>query len=187
MSDIESALKLDPCNKGIDKDLEAVRDCVKPPTQAEWKARGDARYREGEIEGAVEAYTRAVDAEGQDAAVTRACVSNRSACYLQLERFAEAEADCSRALALLGYPAVSDVSPSTQMPTANVADSQACLKLLSRRGMVYGHQKKYDDAIRDLVAAAKVAAQIGRLETAEDLNRDIELLRELHARQDNLK
>ncbi|GAQ79931.1 hypothetical protein KFL_000420030 [Klebsormidium nitens] len=187
ISDYESALRLDPGNRGIERDLEALRDCVNPPTQSEWKARGDVRYREGEIEGAAEAYTRAVDCEGQDAAVTRACVSNRSACYLQLERFAEAEADCSRALALLGYSPVADVTPPTDVPTANVADSQACLKLLSRRGMVFGHQKKYDDAMRDLAAAAGIAAQIGRLETVEDLNRDIELLRELQARQLDVK
>lgn len=63
ISDYESALRLDPGNRGIEKDLEAVIDCVKPPTQSEWKVRGDARYREGEIEGALEAYTRAVDCE----------------------------------------------------------------------------------------------------------------------------
>lgn len=53
--------------------------------------------------------------------------------------------------------------------------------------MVYGHQKKYDDAMRDLAAAAMMAAQIGRLETVEDLNRDIRLLRELKARQDDVE
>jgi tetratricopeptide (TPR) repeat protein len=59
----ERALRLDPENKGIEKDLEAVRDCINPPTQAEWKTRGDGRYREGDIEGAVEAYTRAAECE----------------------------------------------------------------------------------------------------------------------------
>lgn len=40
--------------------------------------------------------------QDQDASVTRACISNRSACYIQLERFHEAEVDCSHALELLG-------------------------------------------------------------------------------------
>jgi hypothetical protein len=40
--------------------------------------------------------------QDEDASVTRACISNRSACFIQLERFHEAEADCSRALELLG-------------------------------------------------------------------------------------
>jgi tetratricopeptide (TPR) repeat protein len=80
--DYERALKLDPGNKGIEKDLQSVRDCIRPPTQAEWKTRADGRYREGDIEGAAEAYTRAVECEVRLERAT-CCMSRRrrAECY----------------------------------------------------------------------------------------------------------
>lgn len=61
----------------------------------------------------------------------------------------------------------------------NAIESQACLKLLSRRGMVFGHLKKYSDAIRDLEAAVRLAAATERAELVQDLERDIALLKKL--------
>jgi DNA replicative helicase MCM subunit Mcm2 (Cdc46/Mcm family) len=62
---------------------------------------------------------------------------------------------------------------------AKAVENQACLKLLSRRGMVFGHLKKYGDAIRDLEAAVRLAAAMQRAELVQDLERDIALLKKL--------
>jgi DNA replicative helicase MCM subunit Mcm2 (Cdc46/Mcm family) len=45
--------------------------------------------------------------------------------------------------------------------------------------MVFGHLKKYTDAIRDLEAAVRLASAMKRAELVQDLERDIALLRKL--------
>ena len=70
---------------------------------AELKAEGNQRFKDGEHEAAAERYGAALaalgGAPGAGAAAQRcALLSNRAACYLALERPADAEADCDSVL-----------------------------------------------------------------------------------------
>ncbi|KAL2102937.1 hypothetical protein ACEWY4_002105 [Coilia grayii] len=62
------------------------------------KDRGNAYFKEGKYEAAVECYTCGIEAD-----VTNVLLpANRAMAYLKLERYAEAEEDCSKAIALDG-------------------------------------------------------------------------------------
>ena len=56
--DLLAASSLDPSNEGIQRDLEEVRRCAAPLDAAGLRARGDARYRAGDVVGAMEAGGR---------------------------------------------------------------------------------------------------------------------------------
>lgn len=60
------------------------------------KDRGNAYFKEGKYEAAVECYSRGMEADGTNALLP----ANRAMAYLKLHRFSEAEQDCSAALAL---------------------------------------------------------------------------------------
>uniref|UniRef100_A0A673G520 RNA polymerase II associated protein 3 n=1 Tax=Sinocyclocheilus rhinocerous TaxID=307959 RepID=A0A673G520_9TELE len=60
------------------------------------KEKGNAYFKEGEYEAAVECYSRGMQADGTNALLP----ANRAMAYLRLHRFSEAEQDCSTALAL---------------------------------------------------------------------------------------
>uniref|UniRef100_A0A8C1VBS7 RNA polymerase II-associated protein 3 n=1 Tax=Cyprinus carpio TaxID=7962 RepID=A0A8C1VBS7_CYPCA len=60
------------------------------------KDRGNAYFKEGKYEAAVECYSRGMEADGTNALLP----ANRAMAFLKLHRFSEAEQDCSAALAL---------------------------------------------------------------------------------------
>lgn len=60
------------------------------------KDRGNAYFKEGKYEAAVECYSRGMEADGTNALLH----ANRAMAFLKLHRFSEAEQDCSAALAL---------------------------------------------------------------------------------------
>lgn len=60
------------------------------------KDRGNAYFKEGKYEAAVESYTKGMEADATNALLA----ANRAMAYLKLERYAEAEEDCSKAIAL---------------------------------------------------------------------------------------
>ncbi|KAM4614926.1 RNA polymerase II-associated protein 3 [Polymixia lowei] len=60
------------------------------------KDRGNAYFKEGKYEAAVECYTRGMDADGTNALLP----ANRAMAYLKLEMYKEAEEDCSEAISL---------------------------------------------------------------------------------------
>lgn len=60
------------------------------------KDRGNAYFKEGKYEAAVECYTKGIEADNTNALLP----ANRAMAYLKLNRFSEAEQDCSAALAL---------------------------------------------------------------------------------------
>lgn len=62
------------------------------------KDRGNAYFKEGKYEAAVECYTQGMEADGTNVLLP----ANRAMAYLKLERFAEAEEDCSKAIVLDG-------------------------------------------------------------------------------------
>ncbi|KAL0196568.1 hypothetical protein M9458_010140, partial [Cirrhinus mrigala] len=60
------------------------------------KDRGNAYFKEGKYEAAVECYSRGMEADGTNALLP----ANRAMAYLKLQRYSEAEQDCSAALLL---------------------------------------------------------------------------------------
>lgn len=61
-----------------------------------YKDRGNAYFKEGKYEPAVECYTKGIEADDTNALLP----ANRAMAYLKLQRFNEAEQDCSAAVAL---------------------------------------------------------------------------------------
>ncbi|KAI4878863.1 hypothetical protein NFI96_012046 [Prochilodus magdalenae] len=62
------------------------------------KDRGNAYFKEGKYEAAVECYTKGIGVDATNALLA----ANRAMAYLKLERYTEAEEDCSKAIALDG-------------------------------------------------------------------------------------
>ncbi|XP_039516555.1 RNA polymerase II-associated protein 3-like isoform X2 [Pimephales promelas] len=60
------------------------------------KDRGNAYFKEGEYESAVECYSRGMEADGANALLH----ANRAMAFLKLHRYSEAEQDCSVAVSL---------------------------------------------------------------------------------------
>ncbi|KAK1789529.1 hypothetical protein P4O66_015450 [Electrophorus voltai] len=60
------------------------------------KDRGNAYFKEGKYEAAVECYSKGMEADATNALLA----ANRAMAYLKLERYAEAEQDCSKAITL---------------------------------------------------------------------------------------
>ncbi|KAM9327425.1 RNA polymerase II-associated protein 3 isoform 2-T2 [Pholidichthys leucotaenia] len=60
------------------------------------KDRGNAYFKEGKYEAAVECYTRGMEADDMNVLLP----ANRAMAYLKLERFKEAENDCTKAIFL---------------------------------------------------------------------------------------
>ncbi|XP_077565752.1 RNA polymerase II-associated protein 3 [Stigmatopora nigra] len=60
------------------------------------KDRGNAYFKEGKYDAAVECYTRGVEADHTNVLLS----ANRAMAYLKLERFKEAEEDCTMAISL---------------------------------------------------------------------------------------
>ncbi|XP_041716223.2 RNA polymerase II-associated protein 3 isoform X3 [Coregonus clupeaformis] len=62
------------------------------------KDRGNAYFKEGKYETAVEYYTKGMEADSTNVLLP----ANRAMAYLKLQRYVEAEEDCSKAIALDG-------------------------------------------------------------------------------------
>ncbi|XP_076862558.1 RNA polymerase II-associated protein 3 [Brachyhypopomus gauderio] len=62
------------------------------------KDRGNAYFKEGKYEAAMECYSKGMEADASNALLA----ANRAMAYLKLERYSEAEEDCGRAIALDG-------------------------------------------------------------------------------------
>uniref|UniRef100_A0AAY4EHC6 RNA polymerase II-associated protein 3 n=1 Tax=Denticeps clupeoides TaxID=299321 RepID=A0AAY4EHC6_9TELE len=125
LEDYEEVLKLDPGNleaqnelkkikaalmsqeettvekeaAGPEMDTKMERQFVEQQRRQEAvvnKDRGNAYFKEGKYEAAVECYTK-----GMEADVTNVLLpANRAMAYLKLQRYEEAEEDCTRAIAL---------------------------------------------------------------------------------------
>lgn len=105
VADYEEALKYDRSNQQLRADLEELQACVAPADAGALRARGEARFRAGDEEGAREAFTALLGLVRQGVAVAEAdrlaALSNRAACCIKLEAYAEALQDCEAALELL--------------------------------------------------------------------------------------
>lgn len=62
------------------------------------KDRGNAFFKEGKYERAIECYTRGMAADGANAFLP----ANRAMAYLKIQKYEEAEKDCTQAILLDG-------------------------------------------------------------------------------------
>ena len=196
VGDYESALALDAGNEKLRQDLEEVRAGIRPADAANIKELADARFRSGDIEGAIEAYTLLLKlpgaALGDGGAV--AGHSNRAACYLMREKFAEAVHDCDAGMEVLlggagssssgaadgrtgrGVGAYLEVLPSREQG-GGLAEREkvACslARLLARRGAARMHLKEYESAHKDCQEAAGLYSEVGQMKQAQALEADL--------------
>eukprot|EP01137_Pigoraptor_chileana_P035821 Opistho-2@30450 len=121
---------------------------------AQWlKDKGDAFYRNGNFQSAVEAYTEAIKLDDGLPAIH----SNRAACYLRLGSYALCVEDCTSALSLL----------PDSMPVNRVSRARA-----------YARRYAAHTSLGNLVAAAADCEAAHRLDADnEDILRDLEKLR----------
>lgn len=124
LEDYEMVLKLDPENLDAQNELKKLNQVLEEgqikkmvsevplsesvkPNQLEveqqqrqeavvQKDRGNAYFKEGKYEAAVECYAKGMDADATNVLLA----ANRAMAYLKLERYAEAEEDCTKAIAL---------------------------------------------------------------------------------------
>jgi len=117
------------------------------------KEKGNIFYKHEDYEGAINAYTSALELEPENIG----CLSNRSACYLKLKKYDECLKDCDKAIKTLKsikeefeYGA-NNAEPIT-VPFTRTHEL-ALMKLLIRRGATYVTNKKYQEALNDYTEA----------------------------------
>ncbi|KAI7792025.1 RNA polymerase II-associated protein 3 isoform X2 [Triplophysa rosa] len=125
LDDYEMVLKLDPGNFEAENELKKLKQLLESSAQTAEKSqtaaqtldpvklqqlqeeqrkqeavmlkdRGNAYFKEGKYEAAVECYTKGIEIDNTNALLP----ANRAMAYLKLHRFDEAEKDCGAALAL---------------------------------------------------------------------------------------
>jgi stress-induced-phosphoprotein 1 len=172
LSTCDRALALDAGNQEIVK----IKNAVQPKFQAAEKRRisslpkaardkevGDKYYKEANFEGAIEAYTRCIDATGEkDSELCIKAYSNRSACYKQLSNFDGTIADCT---------AVLDADPNN-------------VKALVRRAQAFEAVERYKSALQDVKSVLSLSqATVGQANWSlcnmmkERLNRVVQQLK----------
>ncbi|XDV24259.1 hypothetical protein PO909_028480, partial [Leuciscus waleckii] len=90
VEDYEMVLKLDPENSEARKEIQKLQQLCFSMFQ------GNAYFKEGKYESAVECYSRGMEADGANALLH----ANRAMAFLKLHRYSEAEQDCSVAVDL---------------------------------------------------------------------------------------
>jgi len=138
LSTCDRALALDAGNQEIVKIKRAVQPKFEAaekrrigslPKAARDKEVGDKYYKEANFEGAIEAYTRCIDATGDKS--SELCIkaySNRSACYKQLSNFDGTISDC----------------------TAVLDSNSNNVKALVRRAQAFEAVERYKSALQDV-------------------------------------
>jgi len=95
------------------------------------RERGNAAYRDGRYEDAIEAYGESVRV-----AVNASALANRAMCWLKLGEWTRAEADCDAALGM--------------------DDGALAVKCLQRRGLARRELKKYLESVMDFEEAVRL-------------------------------
>ena len=119
LGDVDAAAKLAPDSEELKDDLEELRRAVSESASVRLKGEGDALFKSGDAQGAIEKYTAAAE---EDEGLFQV-LSNRAACHLSLEDYASCVEDCTGALNI--------IDPS-QLRT-----SRLCLRILVRRGTAH--------------------------------------------------
>uniref|UniRef100_A0A671YL07 RNA polymerase II-associated protein 3 n=1 Tax=Sparus aurata TaxID=8175 RepID=A0A671YL07_SPAAU len=113
LEDYEMVLKLDPGNLEAQNEMKKIKEVNEAPTvdpgqqrlmeeqqrrqeAVVQKDRGNAYFKEGKYEAAVECYSRGMEADSMNVLLP----ANRAMAFLKLEKFKEAEEDCTTAISL---------------------------------------------------------------------------------------
>lgn len=169
--DYLQAQKLDMDNRTISADIDRLEKLVHSSVK---KKDGDSLFRKGEISGAIDMYTIALEVDP----CYVSAISNRAACYLQIKQYDNAILDCSLALELLNplstavgkssetLPNVITSSklefiqnkiPSGPIPAPSSVEFKAWLiKTLVRRGSAYVKLENYKEAKNDYSIAFNI-------------------------------
>ncbi|ORX43412.1 hypothetical protein BCR36DRAFT_336063 [Piromyces finnis] len=117
------------------------------------KEKGNVFYKHEDYEGAINAYTSALELEPENIG----CLSNRSACYLKMKKFEECLKDCDKAITTL--KTIKDEfehgacnAEPIRIPFTRTHEL-ALMKLLIRRGATQVANKKYQEALNDYTEA----------------------------------
>ncbi|KAI9355970.1 hypothetical protein DFJ73DRAFT_824128 [Zopfochytrium polystomum] len=124
------------------------------------KDKGNAFLKRGDFQGAINAYTAALDLD--DSQYT--CFSNRAICHLKLGNFKACHEDCSASIELVaaGRTATNNLTPD---------EKQHLAKMYARRGAVSGMQQEWKSAEDDYLQALALDP------SNEALKRDLEEIR----------
>ncbi|XP_019751906.1 RNA polymerase II-associated protein 3 isoform X1 [Hippocampus comes] len=120
LEDYQTVLKLDPGNLEAQNEEKKIKQMLGPQEPSEGtsaeanpavdqeqqrrqeavvqKDRGNAYFKEGKYDAAVECYSRGMEADCMNLLLP----ANRAMAFLKLERFEEAEEDCTKAISLDG-------------------------------------------------------------------------------------
>lgn len=118
--------RFDKDNEQLQNDLAEVKACMAPADAATLRQRGDGRFKSGDYKGACEAYSLLLDlpTAAVSEADRQACMSNRAACFIVLEKYQNALHDCDSAISgLLSAIGVAE-SHLPVAPAANGHTSQ---------------------------------------------------------------
>ncbi|KAJ4921778.1 hypothetical protein JOQ06_025946 [Pogonophryne albipinna] len=104
LEDYEMVLKLHPGNVEAQNEVKHITETLRhqapavliEATQEAPTDRGNAYFKEGKYEAAVECYSRGMEADSLNVLLP----ANRAMAFLKLERYKEAEEDCTKALSL---------------------------------------------------------------------------------------
>lgn len=134
----QKAVDLDSNNNSYIQEVARAKAAfMKGMSQAEiLKTDGNEKFKSGDIDNAIKAYTNAIQsAKEKDAMVKADCYANRAACYRQLYKDVEVVADCTAAL---------EINPNHA-------------KAYIRRAQGYESQEKYEQALADFQKASLLA------------------------------
>jgi len=137
-------MKLDPDNAKCRNAIKIVN------RQEEFKEKGNAAFKANRNEEAVKHYTAGIDLDPYNKTLSATLYANRAACYLKLKQFAEAVADCNKALQL----------------------NDGYAKAYLRRGEAKMEMGEYDEAIRDFNRTDQLDPKLGARERMRVANQE---------------
>ncbi|TPX50745.1 hypothetical protein CcCBS67573_g10070 [Chytriomyces confervae] len=169
-------------NQAYEKDAKSRRDNLFDPLSVDeknpesmnstgmtaifLKDKGNAFFKTGNYQGAVNAYTAALDLDPQFSS----CLSNRAVCHLKLGAYNECIQDCTAALSVTNqeHEILSDRDPVAAM-SAKPAHDAAQVKVFVRRAAALNLLGRVADAVKDYERA--IALDPRNDELKEDLAR----------------
>lgn len=185
-------------------DLDELRSCSAPLAPEGVRRRGDARFKAGDLQGALAAYDSVLRMAACPPAERVAALANRAAASMAAGDFGAAIDDSTQGIKELLLTAGSaardapegppEAARAPAVPHAEPEDAEGWLalnlsvggaeraalcRLLARRGAARGHMRLFSAGARDLLSAAGLLRDEGAADRAASLEEDAERLRAL--------